>query len=154
MFDNTNPYVLRTEIREGITRYYVSFRDGQAVLRETEVSREVYLVIDECRRHEKRQKNFFDRYIEHSELTDETLSHRAHTSPMSVEEEIDKKEESDALRAAIGELPEIQRRRFVLHHEAHLTYKQIAEIEGCTKRAVKFSVDIAGEKLRGKLKNF
>jgi RNA polymerase sigma-70 factor (ECF subfamily) len=154
MFDNTNPYVLRTEIRKGITRYYVSFRDGQATLREIEVSREVYLVIDECRKHEKRQKNFFDRYIEHSELMDETLSRRAHTLPMSVEEELDRKEEADALRAAIGGLPEIQRRRFVLYHEAHLTYEQIAEVEGCTKRAVKFSVDIAEEKIREKLKNF
>jgi len=28
MFDNTNPYTLRTEVVEGITRYYVSFKDG------------------------------------------------------------------------------------------------------------------------------
>jgi hypothetical protein len=43
MFDNTNQYTLRTEIHEGITRYYVSFADGQTVHRETEVSRPVYL---------------------------------------------------------------------------------------------------------------
>ena len=43
MFDNTNPYALRTEIVEGITRYYVTFTDGQAVQRETEVSRPVYI---------------------------------------------------------------------------------------------------------------
>jgi hypothetical protein len=34
MFDNTNPYTLRTEIVEGITHYYVSFSDGQAIPRE------------------------------------------------------------------------------------------------------------------------
>jgi len=42
MFDNTNPYTLRTEIIEGIMHYYVSFKDGQAIPRETEVSRPVY----------------------------------------------------------------------------------------------------------------
>ena len=29
-----------------------------------------------------------------------------------------------------------------------MTYEQIAALEGCTKRAVKFSVDIAIEKLK------
>ena len=29
-----------------------------------------------------------------------------------------------------------------------MTYEQIAVLEGCTKRAVKFSVDIAIEKLK------
>lgn len=35
-----------------------------------------------------------------------------------------------------------------------MTYEQIAEMEGCTKRAVKFSVDIAVEKLKKFFKNF
>ncbi|MDR3149871.1 MAG: RNA polymerase subunit sigma [Oscillospiraceae bacterium] len=43
MFDNTNLYTLRTEVAEGIMHYYVSFKDGQAILQETEVSSSVYL---------------------------------------------------------------------------------------------------------------
>ena len=31
-----------------------------------------------------------------------------------------------------------------------MTYEQIAELEGCTKRAVKFSIDLAIEKLKKK----
>ena len=42
MFDNTNPYTLRTETVEGITRYFVSFTDGQANPQETELSYPVY----------------------------------------------------------------------------------------------------------------
>jgi RNA polymerase sigma-70 factor (ECF subfamily) len=153
MFDNTNPYTLRMEICEDITHYYISFADGQAVQRETEVSREVYLAMDECRRHEKRQRNFFDRYIEHSDMTDETLSRRAHTPPLSVEEIIIREESADALRTAIKGLPEIQRRRFILYHEVGFTYEQISKIEGCKRQSVCDSVLLAEKKIRENLKN-
>ena len=39
-------------------------------------------------------------------------------------------------------------------NEVDRHYEQIAEMEGCTKRAVKFSVDIAVEKLKKFFKNF
>jgi RNA polymerase sigma-70 factor (ECF subfamily) len=154
MFYNTYPYALRTEIREGVIHYLVSFADGQSVLRETEVSREVYLTLDECRRHEKRQKNFFDRHIEHSDLTDETLNLRALHAQETAAEAVARKEEADALHAAIAGLPEVQRRRFVLHHGIGLTYEQISEIEGCTKMPVKRSIDRAAEKIREVIKKF
>jgi RNA polymerase sigma-70 factor (ECF subfamily) len=154
MFDNTNPYILRTEIAAGITRYYVSFADGEATLRETEISREVYLAMEECRKHEKRQRNFFDRYIEHSDLADETLRHRALFSPEPIEETIINNETADALRAAVARLPKVQRRRFILYHETGLTYEQISKMEGCTKMPIKRSIDRAEEKIREELKNF
>ncbi|MGI6176338.1 MAG: hypothetical protein ACOYJC_09355 [Christensenellales bacterium] len=53
MFDNENPYTLRTEVVEGITHYYVSFQDGQAIMRETEVSRPVYLEFLRFVKHER-----------------------------------------------------------------------------------------------------
>ena len=55
---------------------------------------------------------------------------------------------------AISGLPEIQKRRLILYYFQGLTYERIAEMEGCTKRAVKFSVDIAVEKLKKFFKNF
>ena len=58
------------------------------------------------------------------------------------------------LHRAISELPEIQKRRLILYYFQGLTYEQIAGMEGCTKRAVKFSVDIAVEKLKKFFKNF
>ena len=54
---------------------------------------------------------------------------------------------------SIQELPELQRRRFVLHHEFGLTYEQIAEMEGRRKSAVCESVLRAEEKIREKIKN-
>ena len=58
------------------------------------------------------------------------------------------------LHRAISELPEIQRRRLILYYFQGMTYEQIAGMEGCTKRAVKFSVDIAVEKLKKFFNNF
>ena len=148
MYGDMNPYTLRTENREGVTYYYVSFRDGRTILRETEVSREVYMIIDECRRHEKKQKNYFDRHIEHSDLTDETLSRRALVPPLTTEEVIAQEEAASALNTAIEELPEAQRRRFVLFFEIGLTYEQIAKIEGCKRQPVTRSIKRAKEKIR------
>ena len=153
MFDNTNPYTLRTEIVEGITHYYVSFTDGEAIPRETEVSRPVYLEFCRFVKRERNLRRSDERHIEQSDLTDETLYNRALQQPKSVEESVFDGLRDERLRQAIAELPGIQRRRFVLHHEFGLTYEQIAEMEGCTKMPVKRSIDRATERIREELKN-
>ena len=63
----------------------------------------------------------------------------------SIEDTILRQLENETLCLAIDALPEIQRRRLTMYYFGELTYEQIAEMEGCTKRAVKFSVDIAIE---------
>jgi len=154
MFDNSSPYILRTEIIDGITHYFVSFKDGQAILRETEVSRPVYLEFCRFVKRERNLRRSDERHIEQSELTDESLYCRAACPPKAVDEMVFDSMRDERLRQAIAELPEIQRRRFVLYHEFGLTYEQIADMEGCTKMPVKRSVDRAGEKIREAIKNF
>ena len=92
--------------------------------------------------------------IEQSEVMDETLYKRALHSSKSVEETIICNDMASQLYAAIEKLPDIQRRRFLLYYEIRLTYEQIAEMEECTKRAVKFSVDIAKEKVLNQIKSY
>jgi len=154
MFDNTNPYTLRTEIIEGITHYYVCFTDGQAIPRETEVSRPVYVEFCRFVKRERNLRRSDERHIEQSELTDETLYARAFCPPKSVEEAAFDSLRDERLRQAIAELSEIQRRRFVLYHEFGLTYEQIAEMEGCSKVSAFRSVSRAEEKIKEGLKNF
>lgn len=154
MFDNTNPYILRTEIAEGIMHYYVSFMDGQALLREIEVSRPVYLEFCRFVKQERNLRRWDERHIEQSELTDETLYNRALCLPKDVEETVFDSQRNERLRQAIAELPEIQRRRFILYHEFGLTYEQIAEMEGCSKVSVFRSVNRAEGKIKEELKNF
>jgi RNA polymerase sigma-70 factor (ECF subfamily) len=154
MFDNTNLYTLRTEVAEGIMHYYVSFTDGQAIHRETEVSRPVYLEFCRFVKQERNLRRWDERHTEQSDLTDETLYNRALHPQKSVEETVYDSLRDERLRQAIAELPEIQRRRFVQHHEFGLTYEQIAEMEGCKRQPVTRSIERAEEKIREVIKKF
>jgi RNA polymerase sigma-70 factor (ECF subfamily) len=152
MFDNTNPYTLRTEIVEGITHYHVSFVDGQAIHRETEVSRPVYLEFERFVKVERNLKRKDERNTEQSDLTEEMLHKRAFYPQKSVEETTLDSLRDEQLRLAIESLPEIQRRRFILYHEFGLTYEQIAKMEGCKRQPVPRSVERANEKIREAVK--
>ena len=94
------------------------------------------------------------RRIEHSELTDETLNNRAFYKAEQIKDIVSEDIEYEQLHRAVSKLPEVERRRLKLYFFGELTYEQIAKLEGCTKRAVKFSVDIAIEKLKKNFKIF
>lgn len=111
MFDNINPYTLRTEVAEGMTRYFISFMDGQAILRETEVSRPVYLEFLRFVKAERNLRRWDERHTEQSDLTDESLYDRALHKPKSVEDTAFDSLRNEKLRQAIQKLPELQRRR-------------------------------------------
>jgi RNA polymerase sigma-70 factor (ECF subfamily) len=151
MFDNTNHYALRTEVAEGIMRYFVSFKDGQAVRREIEVSEAVYLTFCQFVKTERNLRRWDERHTEYSELTEETLNDRARFTPKGVEETAIETERNEALYRAITELPEIQRRRFLLYCEHGMTYAAIGRLEGCSATSVKDSVDRARAKIIRKL---
>jgi RNA polymerase sigma-70 factor (ECF subfamily) len=151
MFEKADSYALRTDIDAGITRYFVSFTDGQGVRRETEVSRPVYLEFLHFVRIERNLRRSDERHMEQSELTEETLNRRMLYAPKSVEETVFDSLRNERLRQAVAELPETQRRRFVLYHEFGLTYEQIAEMEGCSKMAIKYTVDKAKAAVRKKV---
>lgn len=154
MFDHTNPYALRTVIVEGITHYFVSFIDGQAVQRETEVSRPVYLEFLRFVKTERNLRRWDERHIEQSDLTEEMLNERALYKPDTVEEAVFDSWRDEHLRSAIRSLPETQRRRFILYHEFGLTYEQIAKMEGCSGTSAFKAVHRAEAKIKEKIKIF
>ncbi len=154
MDNRFDTYTLRTEVTDGITRYFVCFKDGQGVFHETEVSPLVYSTFCQFVKTERNLQRSDERHIEQSDLSDELLSKRAAHSQKSIEDIVSDAEQADALQAAIAELPETQRRRFVLHHEFGLTYEQIAEMEGCKRQPVTRSVERAEEKIREAMKKF
>jgi RNA polymerase sigma-70 factor (ECF subfamily) len=149
-----NPYTLRTESGEGIMHYFVSFTDGEGIHRETEVSRPVYREFERFVKVERNLRRSDERHIEQSELTDETLNRRASRPAKSAEETVFDMLRNERLRQVVAELPETQRRRFVLYHEFGFTYEQIADVEGCTKVAVKYAVDKAKAAIAKKLEDF
>ena len=100
MFDNSSPYALRTEVVEGITHFFISFSDGQAIDRETEVSRPVYLEFLRFVKTERNLRRWDERHIEQSDLTDETLYNRALNPPKSVEDTAFDSLQNEQLRRA------------------------------------------------------
>ena len=148
--DKYNPYTLT--ITEG--HYYLSFKDGRGKQQNIEIDEMLYQMFDRFELEDISHLNMVSRHIEHSELTDETLNDRAFYKAERIEDIVSESIEYEQLHRAVSELPEVQRRRLKLYFFGELTYEQIAKLEGCTKRAVKFSVDIAVEKLKKNFKIF
>ena len=154
MVEHIHTYTPRVEINGGATRYYISFSDGQGIRRETEVTRPVYLEFLRFARAERNLRRWDERHVEQSGLTEEALHERALQKPQSLEEAAADRMRDEYLALVIRQLPETQRRRFILYYEIGLTYGQIAEREGCTKMAVKYTVDKAKEAIIKKLREF
>ncbi|MBS5386978.1 MAG: sigma-70 family RNA polymerase sigma factor [Clostridiales bacterium] len=142
--DKYNPYTLM--IVDG--KYYLSFKDGRGVIQDIEIDQVLYELFNRFELEDISYLNRVSRHIEHSELTEASLNNRAFYKAESLEETVSRSLEYELLHKAISKLPEIQRRRLLLYFFGEMTYEQIAKMEGCTKRAVKFSVDIAVEKLK------
>ena len=149
--DKYNPYTIGTT-EDG--RHWLTFSDGQSDQHHFEISAAVFELLDSFELDDLSYLNELDRHYEQSELTEASLYDRAVHRPATVEESALQSMEYAQLHRAISELPEIQKRRLILYYLQGLTYEQIAGMEGCTKRAVKFSVDIAVEKLKKFFKNF
>lgn len=149
--DKYNPYTIGTT-EDG--RHWLTFLDGQGDRHHVEISAAVYALFDSFELDDLSYLNEVNRHYEQSELTEASLYDRAVHRPVTVEESALQSMEYAQLHRAISELPEIQRRRLILYYFQGMTYEQIAGMEGCTKRAVKFSVDIAVEKLKKFFKNF
>jgi len=103
---------------------------------------------------ERNLKRWTERHIEQSELSCRSLYKRALQPPKSVESVVFDKIIYDVMQLAIENLPETQRRRFVLFHEFGLTCPQIAEIEECTKQGVRQSIILAENKIKEKIKKY
>ena len=139
-----NPYTL-TKKEE---KHFLSFRDGQGVLRELQITKELFEVLNLFELDDLSILNEWDRHYEHSELTEASLYDRAAMLPESVEETVFRNLRYEALYKAMEQLPETQRRRLVLYYFAGFTYAQIADKEGCKYQTVQESIYAALKKLK------
>ena len=94
-----------------------------------------------------------ERHREFSEVWDETLNRRALRLPKSLDELLMDKERDKLLYRLIDELPEIQKRRFLLYYDYDLNYYQIGAMEHCNASAARNSVVIAREKTKRRWSN-
>lgn len=92
--------------------------------------------------------NVTSRHLEQSELTEETLNHRAADPPEPVDEHVYRRIMYQELHRAIAQLPAVQRRRLLLYYFGGYTYEQIAQMEGCKHPAIMKSVAAAEKNIK------
>jgi len=140
---------------DGVVSYcvfYLFSREG--IRREIEVSRCFFKEFWRLKNIERKMTRWNERHIEKFEQTEETLREKMLKQPKSLEDEMFDSERDKQLRLAIQQLPEVQRRRFVLHHEFGLTYEQIGQVENRHLTSIRESVLAAEGKIKKILKDF
>ncbi|WP_083538467.1 RNA polymerase sigma factor [Holdemania sp. Marseille-P2844] len=142
--DKDNPYEIFTVgIETDAPRYYIRFKDGFRVEHCLEIPKELFDLLDSFELDDLSFLNEWDRHLEQSEQTEATLMARATQRRESVEEEVFRHIEIEMLHKAIATLPEVQQRRVLLYYFGNLTYQEIADLDGCSKVAVKYTIDKA-----------
>lgn len=142
--DKDNPYEIFTiGIETDAARYYIRFKDGSHVEHCLEIAKELFDLLDSFELDDLSFLNEWDRHLEQSEQTEATLNARATHRRETVEEEVFRHIENEMLHRAIATLPEVQRRRLILYYFDNITYQEIADIDGCSKTAVKYTIDKA-----------
>lgn len=105
-----------------------------------EVSTPVKELLEQSDRQIRSQRRQDRRHLDHMDFID-GLTDAAMNDPQADTADLVMKMESyRQLYTAIGKLPEVQRRRLLLHFAENLTYRQIAELEGINPFAVSHSI--------------
>ena len=147
-------YTLREESTESGIRYFISFKDGQGEHHELEVSEQLFFEFRQMERRNRNLQQWDERHREFNEVWDETLYRRALRVPKSLDERMIEEERNELLSKAVDQLPEIQRRRFLLYYEYDFNFYQIAGMEHCTASAVQKSVSVAREKVKAEMRKY
>lgn len=142
-----NPYFLNVDDNN---IKYVSFKDSRNMLRKVQVEDKIFDVFNQFELDDLSEMNEFDNHIEHSEILEYNLYFRAKTKPESIEMTALSNIIFQRVMIEIRKLPLIQRRRLLKYYIYDMTLEEIAKLENCTQMAVKFSIDIALNKLKKK----
>lgn len=141
-----NPYTII--YLEDDNRYVIKFKDVHNIEQYVEVTEEIYNIFNSFELKDLTQMNEYDRHIEHSELSIETLNKRMCEKNISVEKTVLDKIKKLELYNAILLLPQKQRKRLILYYFTGLTQIQIAKKEKCSIRAIQYSLNIALKNLK------
>lgn len=147
-------YKCTIEEVDGVKHFFVSFRDINCHTHKLEVNEHIYNTFHDFRRNEKKQKNEFDRHIEHITLSEIELYCRAFRKDELPDEQMLQTELYQKVYSIIDNLPKRQRRRAILFFEYDLSYKQIADLENRSIGTISESIHAARGKIFEQLENF
>lgn len=111
------------------------------------VTEELFGELDNMQREHWRLERREARHTKHIEMMrDSDLPHSRHTK--DPEQLLIEQIEATEIRSALRQISDIQQKRFLLHHLFGISIKRISEMDGCSERAVKYSLALARKKLR------
>lgn len=120
-------------------KYLISIIQAGGHCVEVEVPKHIYDELDDLQREYWRQEKRESRHTRHIEMMHEyDLPHESYSK--DPEQLLIEQVESLEIQHALHCIPLVQQRRFLLRHLIGLSIKQIAWIEGCTERAVNYSL--------------
>lgn len=141
-----NPYKL--EFIKEKNKYEVKFKDFNNKQFNIETSEEIFSEFNKFELDDISQMNEYDRHIEHSQLTEETLHNRIKEKELNVEELVISKLEKEEIYKAILKLPEKQRKRIILYFFKELKLREISKKEHTSVRAIQYTISIALKNLK------
>lgn len=144
-----NPYSLNIDENNN---YTINFKDNKNIIHSIEVSEKVFSAFNSFELEDIKLMHEYERHIEHFDLDENSIHQRTTLENNSVDVIVESKLLNEELKNAINELSDIQKQRVIKYYFENKTLEQIAQEGGCSKRAIKFSIDIALEKISQKLK--
>lgn len=146
--NRNNPYYL--ELIDN--KYIITFIDSRNSYQKIAVSEEIYQAFNQFELNDLREMNQFDRHIEHSEVFEETLYHRALKKSESMENIIINKIILEKIYFCISLLSEVQQRRIKLYYFNELSLEKIASLEHSTHQAISKSIYLGIVKIQKMMK--
>lgn len=142
-----NPYTL--ESNDGI--YYVCFKNKLG-FQKVVVDKNIFDIFDENERYENSRYYEYSVHIEHFDLNDEEIYNKNNLNYINEEDKILDKIYYKEIYKLFNKLSDIHKRRIIKYFYYDMTYNEIALEENCSKVAIKYSIDIALDKLKKEIK--
>ncbi len=149
-----NPYMLK---ELGNNEYTISFFNGRNELVVLNIDEKIFRAFDRFELDDLKQLNEIDnhrdfRTINNSEENENIIYNTISNSSKSVEEIVEDKIINEELYNAINSLNDIQKDRIKKYYFENKTLEEIAKEEGCSARAIKYSIDAGINNIKNKIK--
>ena len=142
--DKYNPYTIYSVGAEtDEPHFYVTFADTNGKKVCTEISKEIFDLLNQFELEDLSYLNEVDRHYAYSDQAGLELQTNSLNLPSLPEDMF----EYDDLYAGINKLPEKQRKRLVLYYFHNLTLEEIARLEGVSFQTISKSIALAIKKL-------
>lgn len=142
--DKYNPYTIYSVGAEtNEPHFFVAFADTTGKKVCTEISKEIFELLNQFELEDLSYLNEVDRHYAYSDQTEL----ESHTNSLNLSALPEDMFEYDDLYAAINKLPEKQRKRLTLYYFHNLTLEEIANLEGVSFQTISKSIELAVKKL-------